>query len=599
MHEFIGPDSQTGEFARLTEFDALVAADPIVLDAIPGAVCICDHEGRLVSYNREAMRLWGRAAAAGSPLERICGSQYEASQEPLAQVSNPISAALSRGIATEGAEVIMETTDGTRLMALANVRPLRDFNGGIQGAIGCFRKVPHPPAADLEHAHWREQLEDFFDNSVVAMHIVDEAGVVVRANKAELAMMGYREDEYIGRPIMDFHADVEVISDILARLRRGETLQDHPARLRTKGGTVRYVKVSSSGRFFNGKFRNSRCCTVDFTRQWEMEQKIRDGERQMRDLLAALPAAVYTTDTRGRITYFNEAAALLAGRRPTLGVDEWCVSWKLYHSDGSPLPHDQCPMAICLLEGRPVRNQQAILERPDGTRVPFAPYPTPLRDGDGNLIGAINMLVDIAEQKKADERQKTLIAELNHRVKNSLATVQSLTRRTARNAIDVREFADNLEARVIALARAHDLLSKSYWDGISFGTLLHEIVSPFVETEGRLILDGESISVRPQAALSLTMALNELATNAAKYGALHGAHGSVHIRWNIRGTGDPVFELDWVESGGPGVAERPEPGFGIHQLSRCVERDLNGQCDLRFEIAGVHCRFTIPLSELN
>src|SRR5258706_14652171 len=111
-----------------------------------------------------------------------------------------------------------------------------------------------------------------------------------------------------------------------------------------------------------------------------------------REVLEALPAAIYTTDEAGRITYFNEAAAALWGCRPELGKSEWCGSWKLYRTDGSLLPHDQCPMAITIKEGRPVRGVEAIAERPDGTRVAFMPYPTVLRDERGAVVGAGDVL---------------------------------------------------------------------------------------------------------------------------------------------------------------------------------------------------------------
>lgn len=601
MQVSIDPESSTRDSDRLTEFEALVAAGSAALNAIPAAVCVCDREGKLVSHNQLATRLWGERPVTGDCLKDFFGSQlqFNASGMPLPQDSSPMAIALSRGVATENAEIDIERADGTRLTMLVNVRPLLDFEGRIEGAVSCFHDISAEAADRRELVLRSEQLEDFFDHSVVAMHIVDESGVVIRANDAELRLLGYSEDEYMGRPISDFHADAAIISDILARLERGETLQDYPASLRAKDGSIRHVKISSSGRFYNGKFLSSRCCTIDLTLQRQLEQKVRVGERHLRELLEALPAAVYTTDVHGRVNYYNEAAAQLAGRQPALGVDEWCVSWKLFHPDGRPLPHDQCPMAICLREGRPVRDQQAILERPDGTRVPFAPYPTPLWDGEGNLVGAINMLVDITAHKIADERQKVLIAELNHRVKNSLATVQSLTRRTARHAKDVQEFAATLEARVLALARAHDLLSKRYWDGISFETLLHDIVTPFADMEERLVMAGDAVHTSPRAALSLTMALNELATNAAKYGAFNGHHGTVEIRWKVRTTATHVFELDWVERGGPSVSGQPRRGFGSDLMIRCIERDLNGQCDLRFNPSGVHCRFVIPVAELN
>jgi diguanylate cyclase (GGDEF)-like protein/PAS domain S-box-containing protein len=121
-------------------------------------------------------------------------------------------------------------------------------------------------------------------------------------------------------------------------------------------------------------------------------------------ILQDLPAAIFTTDAEGRITFFNKAAVELAGRVPALGSDEWCVSWKLYRPDGTPEPHDQCPMAVALREGRPVRGVEAVAERPDGTRVPFIPFPTPLHDRSGKLIGAVNLMIDISEQKKAEAR---------------------------------------------------------------------------------------------------------------------------------------------------------------------------------------------------
>lgn len=121
------------------------------------------------------------------------------------------------------------------------------------------------------------------------------------------------------------------------------------------------------------------------------------------DLVQALSAAIYTTDALGRITSYNEAAAALWGCRPELGKSEFCGSWKLYWSDGTPLPHDECPMALALKHKQPIRGMEAVAERPDGTRVPFIPYPTPLFDGSGALIGAVNMLVDISDRKRAEE----------------------------------------------------------------------------------------------------------------------------------------------------------------------------------------------------
>jgi PAS domain S-box-containing protein len=137
---------------------------------------------------------------------------------------------------------------------------------------------------------------------------------------------------------------------------------------------------------------------------------------RFRQLLEALPAAVYTTDAEGHVTFYNQAAIDFAGRTPQLGKDRWCVSSRLYAANGEPMPHDECPMAVALKEDRPVRGVEAIMERPDGARVHFIPFPTPLHDASGELIGAVNMLVDISDRKKAEEAKQQLNETLEQRV---------------------------------------------------------------------------------------------------------------------------------------------------------------------------------------
>jgi two-component system CheB/CheR fusion protein len=137
-----------------------------------------------------------------------------------------------------------------------------------------------------------------------------------------------------------------------------------------------------------------------------------DSENGMRELLDALPAAVYTTDAASRITFYNEVAAAMWGRRPKLNSDQWCGSRRMYWPDGTPLPHDQCPMAVALKEKRNFNGigQEAVVERPDGTRVPFMAFPSILRDSTGKVVGAVNMFVDISERKRNEEIAQRLAA---------------------------------------------------------------------------------------------------------------------------------------------------------------------------------------------
>jgi PAS domain-containing protein len=127
----------------------------------------------------------------------------------------------------------------------------------------------------------------------------------------------------------------------------------------------------------------------------------RHGETELQAVLATLPAPIYTTDAAGWITFYNKACVHFAGRTPTLGEDRWCVTWKLYGEDGTFLPHEDCPMAVAIKEKRSVRGAVAAAERPDGTRVMFTPYPTPLMGEDGDVVGAVNILIDVTDRRQA------------------------------------------------------------------------------------------------------------------------------------------------------------------------------------------------------
>lgn len=585
---------------RPTEYEALVAAGRSALDALPGAVFICDHEGWLVHYNGEAARLWGRAPVLGGATERFCGSHrlFYMDGAPLPHDECPMAEAVRSGVDMRNAEVVIERPDGSRRVALVNIRALKDHRGRIQGAINCFQDISAHKAAEDQLRRKNQELEDFFENGAIGLHIVSGEGVIVRANKAELDLLGYAKEEYEGRHIGEFHADAEVIADILHRLSCGEQIDRYPARLRAKDGSIRHVLITSNCRFEHGRMVATRCFTTDVTDLHETEDALRDSEKRMRELLEALPAAVYVTDAAGRITFYNKAAVEMAGRAPQAG-QEWCVTWRLYTVDGAPLPHDQCPMAIALKENRPVRGAEAVAERPDGTRVPFIPYPTPLHDANGKLIGAINMLVDITDRKQAENRQKILIDELNHRVKNTLATVQSLAVQTARHAETPQDFVGKFQARLLALAHAHDLLTKRHWENAPLRLLANEVLAPLTAAaQERVTIAGPAIDLSPRAALSLTMALSELATNAAKYGALSAAQGTLSVVWDIRQepSGEMTLSLHWQERGGPPVTPPTRRGFGARLMERCIEADLRGQFDLVFDPAGVCCRMVIPVS---
>src|SRR5262249_34787314 len=248
---------------------------------------------------------------------------------------------------------------------------------------------------------------------------------------------------------------------ILARIRSGERVDHYETIRRRKDGMLLDVSLSVSPmRDSSGKVFGASKIARDITEQKRAEAYVRDSERRLQELLAAIPPAIYATDAEGRITYFNEAAVELAGRTPTIGSDEWCVAWKLYRPDGRPLPHDQSPMAMALKERRPIRGTEAVAERPDGTRVPFIPYPTPLRDADRKIAGRITMLVDTSQPKQAETQQQILLNELNHRVKNNMQMLQSLLYSASKQTQnpDAKRVLQETGRRVATMAAAQRVL---------------------------------------------------------------------------------------------------------------------------------------------
>lgn len=311
-----------------------------------------------------------------------------------------------------------------------------------------------------------------------------------------------------------------------------------------------------------------------------------------RDLLNALPAAIYTTDAQGRLTFFNAASVEFAGRQPAIG-ESWCVTWKLFNLDGTPLPHDQCPMAQALRERRPIHGARAIAERPDGTRVTFQPFPTPFFNADGELLGAVNMLVDITERQAADERQRQLSKEVDHRANNLLAVVQALLRMT--DAPTVPELKRALDGRIKALAHAHLLLAESRWTGADLQRLVSEEIAPFMGgASPRVWVSGPVLTLDPSVAQSISMIIHELASNAARHGALSG-DGRVMIDWQNAAGETLLFR--WTEVGGAPVTAPERLGLGGQMIRKTAEH-LRAKTRFDWRPEGLAFELSAPLALL-
>lgn len=459
--------------------EALLSSPPALLESLPLGCYACDASGKVLWFNERAAQFWGRRPRIGDDSEKYCGSYklFSLDGSIIRREDTPMAQVLKTGEPVAGGTASVQRPDGTLMVAMVHISPIKDAAGNVIGAINCFH---------------------------------------------------------------------------------------------------------------------------DITEVKESERRYRISEQYFRDLLNALPAAIYTTDAQGRVTFFNEAAVDLAGRRPQLGTDHWCVSWELYTPDGTRLPHDQCPMAIALKEEREVRGVEAVLKRPDGTLVPFLPYPTPLHDTSGQLVGAVNVLVDISKLKQHERMQHLLFAELNHRVKNNLQMLQGLFRSAVRETSSL-EAADVLKAaaqKVAAISAAQRVLYQANLAaGVEASAFLQSVCECMREALAPgLTLDftAESFEIANDATIPLALIINELLTNASKHAA--DESGRVHVDVHLSATVEH-FELSLSDTGdGIEYESMPKRASGLG-LVRGLAAQIGGSVSLE-PGPGTHWCLTFPRTSI-
>jgi two-component system, chemotaxis family, CheB/CheR fusion protein len=206
--------------------------------------------------------------------------------------------------------------------------------------------------------------------------------------------------------------------------------------------------------------------------------------------------------------------------------------------------------------------------------------------------------IDISERKQAEEQRELLLAELSHRVKNVLALLQALASQTGRNSGSIEEFRTVFEGRLRALARAHGLLFEGQWQGADLQVLVEQTLDAHRGDRPEAIeVGGPPVTLSPKQGLALGLALHELATNAAKYGALSAGAGRIRVVWNVQNRGrNRYVRLKWEERGGPKVRPPTRRGFGTTLIKRTFEYELGGAAELLFAARGLRCRATFPLA---
>jgi len=309
-------------------------------------------------------------------------------------------------------------------------------------------------------------------------------------------------------------------------------------------------------------------------------------------LFEQLPFAIYICDRDGLVRRYNHRAAELWGRSPKLGDpnERFCGSYRMYRPDGRPLPHHECPMADVLRSGISVRQQEVHIERPDGSRGIALVDIEAVTDSDGSIVGAVNCFQDITERKQAEEREKMLAREVDHRAKNLLALVQAAVQLT--QADTVNDFKAAIDGRLRALSNAHSLLAQSRWAGVDLHSLVMEELAPYRAAEtSRADISGPVLVLEPQSAQSIAMILHELTTNAVKYGALSVPSGRLRVEWS---RGEAEIVIRWSEADGPPVKPPNYQGFGTRLIGPIVEMGLQGKLRYDWNPDGLACEIVIP-----
>ena len=239
--------------------------------------------------------------------------------------------------------------------------------------------------------------------------------------------------------------------------------------------------------------------------------------------------------------------------------------------------------------------------RKDGSEFWSAILISPVKDESGELVQHFASFVDLTDHKQEQAQSRMLIDELNHRVKNTLATVQAIVWQALRNTSDSEEIRDSIESRLFALSHSHDLLTRENWEGAGLLDLVNAALEPFGIANGRaehFVISGSNIRVSPKVALALGIAFHELATNAVKYGAFSNKVGSVLISWTIEPSPEGSrLVLCWREKNGPPVTPPTRKGFGSRVIERGLAQELGGTVDLDYRADGVVCTVSFPLPE--
>ena len=324
------------------------------------------------------------------------------------------------------------------------------------------------------------------------------------------------------------------------------------------------------------------------------QQDLRQQEQRWNATYEHAAIGIVEIDAAGRFLRVNESICAITG----LSREE-LLGWRLFartHPDDRDVDEDMYRRQVKGEIGFYSIEKRFI--RKDGRVIWCSIRSSTVRDADNNFLYGVRVVQDVTERKEAEERQKLLIDELNHRVKNTLATVQSLAAQTARGTDSPEAFRQAFEGRLIALSQAHDQLTRRHWVSADLRAIVSAVVAPYLtRSQDQIELSGDDVTLTPRAALTLALVFHELTTNAVKYGALSRPAGRIAAHWRVvQGPSQPaVLWIEWRERDGPPVTAPLRSGFGSRFIEGSVAVELQGKAKLNFAAAGLRCTMEVPL----
>ena len=389
---------------------------------LPVGVYTCSVPSGLITfYNEQAAKLWGRRPAIGDSDERFCGSWklWRPDGTYLPHDQTPMALALREGKAFRNQEVIIERPDGSRIWVTVNIDPIFNEHGELVEAINAFHDTTALKQAEQELLRRTTELSSFMETAPVGLHSVDADGKVLWANQAELQLLGYSADEYIGRHIGEFYTDKNVVADILERLSRGETIREYEARLVAKDGAIKTVLIDSTVVREDTKFVRTHCITRDIT-EHKRAAELRSG---LAAIVDSTDDAVISKTLEGFITSWNRSAEEMYGYTAAEAIGQhitFIIPEERHEEEEEVLAR--------LRRGERIKHFETIRRRKDGKLIDVSLSVSPIRDAQDKIIGASKIARDItarkrmeAELREANERKDLFIATLAHELRNPLA----------------------------------------------------------------------------------------------------------------------------------------------------------------------------------